>query len=253
LIRPEDLGLEPLADECIPDSPPFPGIELGEALRGHADNVLADIQLPAYLSYDLLRAAYRLAELSEAREGRYRDGLDIPESSRAAATGAIAVACAAFEAALNDLRVIVDVAEDSQKLSPTAQLLRLAVKLSPEPRFEAIAAMCGHRIDWGLEPYQSLQQLFSVRKYLLHHEGRLFQAAEGFWPAKRLRDIARKIRSPYAIDAKPPLGWQQHILTPAGGRWAVSTVATLMEIVQDFEREIEERVRSESSIRPSVA
>jgi hypothetical protein len=69
---------------------------------------------------------------------------------------------------------------------------------------------------------------------LLHHEGCIVTAADGFWPAKKLRDIAKKIGSPYPLQKMPALNWDKYILTPSGAEWAINVVSQISLEIDDL-------------------
>ena len=125
------------------------------------------------------------------------------------------------------------------------KLLQISIALPIEKHLEAVAAIADRLVDWGAEPYQSLVLLFSVRKHLLDHEGALWPAADGSWPDKKLKEVARLIGSPYPLDREVGHAWHKHILTPAGAWWAVETAeATLCELDEyQFATELKTRVR----------
>jgi hypothetical protein len=236
-MRPEDLGIEPLADESIPDEPPEPPLKILKSEQEPSE-LLAQIRVVPYLSRQLIESAWRLVELSQHYEGNYRDGKDIPLSSKAASTGAIVLACAAFEACLNE--EIFNAASGSEVKDGTSRLLLLTLKLSPRDQLEALAGVAGETVNWGSEPYQSLNLVLSIRRFLLHHEISLYPADQGFWPAKKLRDLPRRIGSPYPVDSSPngsaALEWHQHVLTPAGAEWAVRVICEVVDLVDKFAR-----------------
>lgn len=226
--HPDYLKYSSLAEEEIPDERPYPAFMLGDGFAPEVrQQILEDSRIPTYLAGDLHRSAVRLRELAEARQGRFRQGCAIPESSKAASVGAIVVACAAFESFVNELILLADLAGFVDEITPDGKLLGLVIGLSPERRLEAIAAIAGHLIDWGAQPYQDLGLLLSVRKHLLHHETRLVAPVTNYWPSKKLRAVAEKINSPYELDGEYPLPWYDHILTPAGAAWAVEVVASI--------------------------
>jgi len=219
-----DRGSDSLSDETVPTEPPHPGllpVSPDPQLRA---GLLDGMVMAPYLGSRLVHAAHVLARISEAQQGGYLQGLDLPETSRAAATGAIAIACAALEGTMNDFLFFADVAEHGGTKDPHSQLLRAMVKLTPLKRYEHLAALHGEIVAWTNEPAQSMALLFSVRKHLLHHEGGAYTPRVGFWPTAKLRGLARQISTPYPIEGEAPLSWDQHILTPRGATWAVRTM-----------------------------
>lgn len=246
-LTPEDLPLPPLHQEIIPDHPPEPNPrwspDLPAEQRAHFATALRFI---ARLSRDLLESASRLVELAKQREGRYREGMAIPASCRAASTGAILVACAAFEAALNEGLADYQSAAEQHETPARVRLCELAMKLTPKERLETLAALEGQSIEWGAEPYQSLSLILSIRKHALHHEPFYYTIAEGEWPAKHLADLPRRIQSPYPTGPRPdgpPMAWHEHLFTPAGAAWCVRCICEVVGIVEDLEREHYLRVK----------
>ncbi len=241
-LNPRDFGLPPLADEIDPDETPFPGLAINIPDPNAKRSAAEQIYIGTYLASSLLRSAVRLAELAEKHQGRFLEGLEMPETGKAAAAGAIAVACAALEASLNDMLLTADLLKSDGGPSPEERLIRLTISLPVDRRLEAMAAICGRPIDWSREPYQSLNLLLSVRKHLLHHEGGLIKAAEGFWPAKKLGEVARKLQSPYPVDDPVPLPWYVHVLNPKGAAWAVTVIAPVLEELEEMQDDLETRL-----------
>jgi hypothetical protein len=251
-IEAHDFGLLPLDQEPIPNVPPAPQLHVGEeAIPAESrQRILDQIRIPAYLSYDLLTEAFRLSEISRKYEGGYRKGHMVPTSSRAAATGTIAIACAAIEAYINDLVILADIAETEGIEAPAGRLLRIVVNLPLEKRIDAIFSLCDVVVDWSREPFQSVSLLFSVRKHLLHHEGRLFDATKGFWPAKKLQEVAKRIQSPYRMKAEIPIAWYDHILTPGGAEWAVDVMAAFIAEIENMQSVLEGKLGLEEGSGP---
>jgi hypothetical protein len=232
-----DIFLAPIAEEQIPTLPPPPQAQwllkpddpgMQELLKS------GGVRVRASLDYDLLRCAWRLSELAHRFEGGYRQGHELPQSAVAASAGAIALACAAFEAALNET---IDDAKHSASDAAGAQLLGLLVGLTPRDRLAAFAGFKGHVVSWGSEPFQSLNALLAVRKQLLHAEPALVEWDQGHWPAPVLKDLPRRIGSPYPVSSPAtdlPLGWDVHVLTPAGAEWAVQTVVAVVKWLEDI-------------------
>jgi hypothetical protein len=239
---PKGFHLPPLSLEPVPDSPPDSGIKF--LATGSDCLVDGSFLIVGSITAALLESAWRLVELSYAHQGRFSEGMAVPDSCRAAATGAIAVACAAFEAVLNEALFQAHTYQGSIEGRSQNKLLDLLLKVTPRERLEGIAALAHESIEWGKEPFQSLAQLLSVRKHLLHHEPDFYIPAEGLWPAKQLRDLPRKIGSPYSTEPRPdgpPLQWSEHIFTPAGAEWAVRCVYDIVATVDVFERVIRDR------------
>ncbi|TSA02964.1 MAG: hypothetical protein D4R81_04065 [Nitrospiraceae bacterium] len=214
-------------DEVVPQTPPEPPLKV---LSGKIEP--GQIRVVARLSSSLLESASRLLELSSRFEGDYRRGKDISLTCRAASTGVIVVACAAFEADLNE--AVFDSADwaRSHNAPGKARVLALAMKLNVRDRFDALAAAYGIAMNWGTKLYQSLDLVLSVRNRLLHHEVSLYDATEGHWPAKKLRDLVRRVDSPYRNI--PGLEWHQHILTPAGAEWALGVICEVMNRTDEW-------------------
>lgn len=232
-FTPKDFGFPILEEERIPESPPEGVIHPAEHLSpDEKKGMLQKLSVVPYLSRTLLECAWRLVELSHRHSGRYKEGMDVPLSCRAASTGAITTACAAFEANLNEeLFNAADWARGHGSPSKT-RILDLAMKLTPRDRLDALAAAYEHTIDWGSEPYQSLDIILSVRKHLLHHEVGLYNAAEGHWPANKLRDLQKRIGSPYSSDLI--LDWHHHVLTPGGAEWVVQSLCDVIGRTEEW-------------------
>jgi hypothetical protein len=228
---PEYFEFSALEDEEIPNSVPDEVIQpVGEVSPERKREILESLRVVPYLGSKLLEGAWRLVELSRNYEGRFREGMDITVSCRAISSGAITLACAAFEAYLNE--EIYNASSWANELGFTgkSRLLDLSTKLSPRDRLDALAATYDFPIDWGTEPYQSLDLVFSIRKHLLHHEIQLYPAIEGHWPAKKLTDIKKRINSPYSDDLI--LDWHKHILTPAGAEWVVTVICDVLARIE---------------------
>lgn len=245
MIDIKKYGIEKLEEEVIPTTPPHPGMLCPSEDPEERKKVLGESRIPGSLVYDLVRSAFRLVEMSKARQGSYAQGCEIPESCRAASIGAIVVCCAAIEALMNELIIETATTSSSGMAQAKCKLIELSIGLSPDKRLEAISAIFGKRISWSEEPYQSLRYLFSVRKHLLHHETEWVAPSDGFWPSKKLREVARIIRSPYQLDSEPPLHWHQHILTPNGAEWALKVMSNIMAQIEAIEVKLRETVQSE--------
>jgi hypothetical protein len=222
VFRPEDLIRLSYDGDEVPETPPHPNFRWGDALTIEQGKLMVNAVIPPFhvsISFDLLDAAWRLVRLSWQRCGNCRDGLEPPANSLAAAAGAITVATAAFEAALNES---VYKSSHLQVEGPAQRrLYDLALGLSLRHRMEAFAALHGHVIDWGSRPFQELDLIITARRFLLHHEAQPYDPAGGFWPAKALKQIPRLTGSPYK---EADLEWQQHLLTPTGAEWVVRAV-----------------------------
>jgi hypothetical protein len=222
-FKPEDFNFQPFAEEQIPQKPPEETVRFADEMPLEARKA---VRVFPYLSTTLLECSWRLVELSHFYEGRFREGMDISLSCRSASTGAITAACAGFEAKLNEeLFNATEWAREHGSLAK-ARLLELAMKLTPRDRLDALAATYEEAINWGSEPYQSLDLILSIRKHLLHHEVSPYDAVEGHWPAKKLRDLQERIKSPYPNNLT--LNWDQHVLTPAGAEWVVRVICEIV-------------------------
>jgi hypothetical protein len=136
-------------------------------------------------------------------------GLRDGRCSRAASAGAISVGFAALEARINE--DLFNATQDAHSgSSPKGRMLKLAMSLTPRDRLDAFAAAHDVVIDWGSEPYQSLDLVLSIRKHLLHHEANLYNAAEGHWPAKKLHDLRSVLRIPTAATVIPQVTLTTH-------------------------------------------
>jgi hypothetical protein len=234
--------LPTLEEEEVPDRPPTPNLQFGSSADSEEQFRLMSTggsRFVGTMTYELLDSAWRLVELSWSRQGKYQEGMELPSSARAASAGAIAVACAAFEAVLNEALFQAQAGHTSVAHQAHNRLLGALLKLTPRERLDALAALAGELIDWGSEPFQSIDLLLSLRKSLLHHEPYFYAAGEAYWPAKALRDLPRRIGSPYPAgptEYRTPLEWYVHILTPAGAEWAVRTVYDTFDIVEDLWR-----------------
>ena len=154
------------------------------------------------------------------------------------------MACAAIEALMNELMIETATSSSSGMVQAKDKLIELSIALTPEKRLEAISAIFGQCITWSEEPYQSLRYLFSVRKHLLHHETKWVAPSDGFWPSKKLKELARIIRSPYPLDSEPPLHWDQHILTPNGAKWALQVMSKIVVEIEAIEVQLREAMQS---------
>ena len=172
--------------------------------------------------------------MSRTWEGRFREGMDISVSCRAVSVGAITSGCAAFEAYLNEELFNAAGWVNEHGMPEKERLLGLAMKLTPRDRLDALAASYGEPIDWGSEPYQSLDIILLIRKHLLHHEVLPYSAIEGHWPAKKLRDLQKRIKRPYSDGLN--LNWDQHALTPAGAEWVVHIIEDICQRMEEWWR-----------------
>lgn len=241
----KNYGIERLEEEVIPSTPPHPGMLCPSEDPEERKKVYAESCIPGSLAYDLVRSAFRLVEMSKTKQGNYAQGCEIPESCRAASIGAIVVCCAAIEALMNELMIETAASSISGMAQAKCKLVELSIGMSPDKRLEAISAIFGKCISWSEEPYRSLRYLFSVRKHLLHHESKWVAPSDGFWPSKKLREVARMIRTPYQLDSEPPLHWYQHILTPNGAEWALKVMSDIMAEIEAIEVKLRETVQSE--------
>ena len=221
-------------DESIaPSQPPFPPVRV---TKGNLSN-LSDVSLAIYLAEDILRYAVFLAEKAFETRGGYLEGLEAPESSVAYSTSAIVLSFTAFETFLNETINI------NSKRNIKRGDLNLFTKAYMEQRlltrFESLMLAFGLKVNWGVEPYQSLELLHTVRNSIIHHgEKDHATAAEGFFPAKKLKSLAVKIESPY-VDEEAPHHWYTHALTPNGAVWAVNTVLDVFNLIYtELDREI---------------
>jgi hypothetical protein len=228
---PPGFRLPPLDQEEIPTLPPEPSLRFMGANSPEAEEQFQlsreSTRWYGTIAYELLDASWRLVELSRTRQGGYEQGLELPSSAKAAATGAIAIACTAFEALLNDAIQNARTGTLSPAHLAHNRLLAALRKLTPRERLDAFAALAGRNIDWGSEPYQSLDKLLSLRKTLFHHEGYQYATGDDYWPAKSLRELPDRFKSPYPLGPtqyRTPLEWHVHVLTPKGAAWAVRTV-----------------------------
>lgn len=245
MIDIKNYGIETLEEEVIPITPPHPGMLCLSEDPEERQKVYAESRIPGSLAHDLVRSAFRLVEISKARQGNYAQGCEIPESCRAASIGAIVVCCAAIEALMNELMIETAALSISGVVQAQYKLIELSIGLSPDKRLEAISAIFGKCIRWGEDPYRSLRYLFSVRKHLLHHETKWVAPSAGFWPSKKLTEVARIIRTPYRLDSEPPLHWHQHILTPNGAEWALKVMSDIMAEIEAIAVKLRETVQSE--------
>lgn len=211
----------PLDAEPIPNGPPEPKaiVNPPEAAR--------NIFIAIYLSGDLIEYAWRLVELSWRHRGRYDEGLELPVSSRGAAAGAISLAYAALEAAINE--AIVNLSGWLREAGDHAgqRTVDLLTKLPVRDRLDGLAAASGHAIAWGTDDvFQRFVLLVSVRNHLLHHELETAALDQGYWPANALRNLPVAIKSPYR--QRPDLHWYDHMLSPAGAEWSVRAACDVL-------------------------
>lgn len=213
----------------------LPHPDVPDELKWVAEQVLTTaLVIAPTLGYSLLRSAYHLAEASaQAAEG-YSEGKSVSHRCVACATGAIAVACAGVEAVMNEILLF----SRELPIEPAKQvLLSRARGFGLQDRLTAIAALAEQSPaeqspDWGAEPFQSYDLLLTLRNVLSHHEPKWVFAAEGYWPAAKLRDLVLRVRSPYAdIEA---LDWSVHLLTPNGASWAVDVAFRIANTLEDY-------------------
>jgi hypothetical protein len=228
-----ERSFSPIANEQIPTDPPETKVYFGPLdTPDQIENLAKNVHIAVYLSYDLIEYAWRLTELSWERRGQSDEGMELPASSRACAAGAIAVAYAALEAAINEDIVNVSGVLRDNGDAARARLVTLAIGLPLRSRLDALAATYEHSINWGTEPlFQRFDLLVAIRNHLLHHELKTARADEGYWPAARLRDLPNQIRSPYR--SRKDLHWYDHVLTPAGAAWVVDAAC---EVLAELER-----------------
>jgi len=225
--RPEHFNFSSLETEKIPIFSPEEKIQLkDEITREQRKSVLEQIRVVPYIGRDLLEFSWRLVELSHRYEGNFLEGKDVSITCRALSTGAITVACAAFEAYLNEEIFNASSFLEEHGSIGKVRLLELSINLPPRDRVDALFAAYEQPIGWGSEPFQSLDLVLSIRKHLLHHEVKLYNAFDGHWPARKLKDLKRRIGSPYSNDLI--LDWNQHALTPAGAEWAVRVICDII-------------------------
>jgi hypothetical protein len=240
---PEYFGFSPFETEEFPNTPPEDVIKLvGEVSPEKKDEMLKNIRVVPYLGSELLEFSWRLVELSRNYEGRFREGMDITVSCRAISAGAITLACAAFEAYLNEEVYNASSWSDECGSSGKKRLLDLLIKLSPRDRLDALSAVYDSPIDWGSEPYQSLDLVLSIRKHLLHHDVQLYSAIDGNWPVRKLKDIRKRINSPYSDNIF--LDWHKHVLTPAGAEWVVRIICDVLARLEEFWKERRDKLGS---------
>ena len=231
-IRHDLLGsfARKIDESIVPSETPFPPVRL---TKGN----LSDVSVAIYLAEDILRYAVFLAEKAFETRGGYLEGLEAPGSSVAYSTSAIVLSFTAFETFLNETINI------NSKHNIKRGDLNLFTKAYMEQRlltrFESLMLAFGLKVNWGVEPYQSLELLHTVRNSIIHHgEKDHATAAEGFFPAKKLKALAVKIESPY-VDEEAPHHWYTHALTPNGAVWAVNTVLEIFDLINtELKREL---------------
>jgi hypothetical protein len=103
--------------------PPF--MLAGDPSPEEQEKYFATTRYRTLLHIDVFWSAFRLAELSEQLGPEYREGLEIPLGSRAAATGAIALSYVAVEAELNDILSDVGFAREAGCAAPEARAIEL--------------------------------------------------------------------------------------------------------------------------------
>ncbi len=240
---PEYFRFSPLENEEIPNTPPEEVIKpVGEVTPEKKKEILEKVRVVPYLGSELLECSWRLVELSRNYEGRFREGMDITLSCRAISAGAITLACAAFEAYLNEEIFNASSWTENSGNTGKKKVLDLSIKLSPRDRLDALNAVYDSVIYWGSEPYQSLDIILSIRKHLLHHEVQLYSAIDGHWPARKLKDIKKRISTPYTDDIV--LDWHKHVLTPAGAEWVVTIICDVLARLEELWKEKDKRLGS---------
>jgi hypothetical protein len=212
--------------------PPRPVLEVNPDLPPDVREIVAaGTYIARTLGYSLLRSAYHLAEMSSELGESYHEGKSVSDRCIAAATGAIAVACAGVEALMNEILLF---ARDLILSPAKSVLLSRATNLAPRDKVTAIAALADQAADWGVEPYQSYDLLLTTRRVLIHHEPEWVNATAGYWPVAKLKDLVNRIHSPYT--PIQGLDWCDHMLSPNGASWAVDTafgIANLLEECHD--------------------
>lgn len=226
--------LSPLAEEETPDREPEAKAYWGGGFSTEEiEHLKRETRIAVYLSNDLIRYAWRLVEISWERAGGFESGLELPNSSRAASAGAIAVAFASLEAAINEgvenlAGMLTHLGHDAR-----ARQVFLSRTLSLRDRLDALGAAHGHAIDWGGQAaFQAFDLLVAVRNHLLHHEMKDASVATGYWPANRLRALPNLISSPYR--RRTDLHWHDHVLSPSGAAWAVGTACAVLETLDNW-------------------
>lgn len=243
-LEPEDRPAWTWKDAiAVPDHPPFPRINLSEDPKEAAATIAwaRNTRKPSCLAWHLIDGAWHLVTLSRMHAGRFAEGMALPELSIAASAGAITLACAAFEAALDETATILGRQAADVGLSGRARSFEMTRSLSPRERIEAILALCEQPFGWDREPFQSLGLVLAVRRHLLHHETTLDPYYDGHWPAKKLRELSQRLRSPYLRN--PGLDWHQHVLTPDGSEWAVRSMYAVLGVLDLLWHDLPEEVR----------
>ena len=207
----------------IPTGPPHPPVKI---IEGDPSQII----LPAYLAWDLQTATILLTEKALESSGDYTKGFEAPEVSVAFSTGAILSAFTTLEAYVNDTITIH--ATHNRRRGPLKIFEKGLMEQSILTRLESLFLILDIDVDWSKEPYQSLRLLNVVRNALVHHEGGVnVSAAYGFFPKKALKDVVRKIRSPYTNDPLSPYHWHTHILTPNGAVWATNVMIEIISLI----------------------
>ena len=215
----------------IPTEPPHPPVKIF-----HGDP--AQIILPAYLAWDLQTSTILLAERALENGGDYAKGLEAPEVCVAYSTGAILSAFTTLEAYVNETITIH--ATHNRRRGPLKLFKKGLMEQSILTRLESLFLILEIEVDWSKEPYQSLRLLHVVRNALVHHEGGVnVSAASGFFPKKALKDVVKKIKSPYVNDQLSPYHWHTHVLTPNGAVWATNV---MIEIISLIDTELDKAV-----------
>lgn len=211
------------ASSSDPNEPPHPPVKI---IEGDP----AQMFLPAYLAWDIQTSAIHLAELALSKRGGYESGNEAPEESVACSTGAILAAFNAIETYINETITIH--AQHNRRRGPVQLFRRGHMEQSILTRIESLFLALNIDIDWSREPFQSLKLLYTARNALVHHEGEDdVIVSKGFFPKKALKEVIKKIRSPYIDDAKSPYHWHTHVLTPNGAVWAVNVMIQIVDLI----------------------
>jgi hypothetical protein len=233
----------------VPDHPPFPWLHPPDDLKkaGEWLEAFNSFEMVAHLAWRLIDSAWQLAMLSRRHAGRFAEGMALPELSVAAAAGAITLACAAFEAALDETALELTLQARDDDLPGRARASELTRSLPPRERVEALLALCEQPFGWDREPFQSLGLVLSVRRHLLHHEVEFYPTVDGNWPVKRLKELPQRLKSPYR--GRPGLEWHQHVLTPDGAEWAVRSMYSVIGILEYLWHDLPDELLEETRQR----
>lgn len=209
--------------DIVPKEPPHPPVKV---FKGDASQII----LPAYLAWDLQTSTILLTEAALEKRGGYEEGLEAPEASVAYSTGAILSAFATIEAYINETITIH--AGHNRRGGPLTLFREDFMEQSILTRIESLFLVLDIEVDWSRGPYQSLKLLSIVRNALVHHEGGVdVIVANGFFPKKALKEVVRKIKSPYIDDPYSPYHWHTHILTPNGAVWATNIMIEVIHLI----------------------